>query len=203
MTRRFDADYRETATLRDGSTVELRPVRPDDKPIFLDGFARLSPESRYLRFFTGKEHLSAEELRYLTEVDGEKHFAIGAIRPDGVGAGVARFIRLDDEPEVAELAVTVVDEMQRKGLGRILLERLVEAARERGVTHFRAEVLASNTAMLALLEGQVATKTLEGGAVQVDFQVPAAAPAGGLTSLLELAAKRLLSFRRVFDRQPS
>src|SRR5262249_26789271 len=106
--RRFDASYRETLELRDGSTVELRPIRPEDKPIFLDGFARLTPESRYLRFFTGKDHLTDAELAYLTEVDGERHFALGAIAPDGRGAGVARFVRLEDEPDVAELAVTVV-----------------------------------------------------------------------------------------------
>src|SRR5215813_10393760 len=144
MPRRFDADYREKVVLKGGTEVVLRLVRPDDKPLFVAGFARLSPESRYFRFFTGKDHLTDAELRYLTELDGENHLAIGALGPDGQGAGVARFIRLAQEPEVAELAVTVVDSMQRKGLGRILSERLMAAARERGVKRLRAEILAEN-----------------------------------------------------------
>jgi ribosomal protein S18 acetylase RimI-like enzyme len=203
--RRFGPEYRETVTLRDGSTVELRPIRPDDKARLVEAFARLSPESRYLRFFTGKDHLSADELRFLTEVDGEQHFALAATLPDGAGAGVVRFVRLKDQPHVAELAITVVDAMQHKGLGRILLDRLVEAARERGVTHFRAEVLATNAPMLALLEGQVATQTRSGSLLVVDFPLPdpAPSPSGArLTRFLELSAKRLLSFPRAFDREP-
>jgi GNAT superfamily N-acetyltransferase len=203
MARRFDASYRETVTLHDGASVELRPVRPDDKPAFLDGFARLSRESRFLRFFTGKDHLSADELRYLTEVDGELHFALCAIAAGDVGVGVARFVRQADEPEVAELAVTVVDAWQHKGLGRILLERLVEAARERGVARFRAEILASNAPMLALLEGQVATREQQGSELLVELPLPELYRPGPLAQLLQLAARRLLSFRRVFDRRGS
>jgi len=65
--------------------------------------------------------------------------------------GIARFIRLKDDPAVAEAAVTVVDHMQRRGLGKLLVSALAQAARERGITRFRAEVLRTNEAMLALL----------------------------------------------------
>ncbi|HKA89393.1 MAG TPA: GNAT family N-acetyltransferase [Haliangiales bacterium] len=216
--RRFDASYREAVTLGDGTQAQLRLLRAEDKPLIVDGFARLSTESRYMRFFGAKDHLSDDELRYLTEIDGENHFALGAVAvgADGVerGLGVARFVRLADEPEVAELAVTVIDAAQRKGLGRILCERLMAAAHERGVRRFRAEILASNAAMLALVRGQVAATVRrdEGTTLVIDFQVEEGAPAGeaprpalgGLIAhLLSLAAKRLVSFRRVYDRRSS
>ena len=112
--RYFDADYAELARLRDGTPVQLRLVRASDKELVRKGFARLSPESRYLRFFAPKDHLTERELSYLTELDGEHHLAIGAERvPTGAdgpeGLGVARFIRLADDPAVAEAAVAVLD----------------------------------------------------------------------------------------------
>jgi len=197
MSRRFDESYLETVVLNDGSEVVLRLLRPDDKDRLAAGFARLSSESRYQRFFTGKERLTETELRYLTDVDGDRHFAICAIAPDGEGAGVARFIRMPKEPEVAEFAITVVDEMQRRGLGRILTDRLLAAASERGVKLLRAEVLADNRAMLAILAGKVAGRVRNGTSVSLDIPVPDA-PAD---EILKLAAQRLLSFRRAYDRQ--
>lgn len=70
-------------------------------------------------------------------MDGERHFAMGAIGPEG-SVGAARFIRLADDPDVAEFAVTIIDDMQRKGLGPVFYERLTAAARERGVKNLRA-----------------------------------------------------------------
>src|SRR5215510_13319274 len=108
----------------------------------------MSPQSRYLRFFTPKACLTEDELRYLTEIDQERHFALGASTVDERdGLGVARFIRLDGEPGVAEAAIAVVDEMHGQGLGSLLFMRLVAAARERGVERVRCEVLGSNLAM--------------------------------------------------------
>jgi GNAT superfamily N-acetyltransferase len=162
--RHFDEAYTERATLTDGSEVLLRLVRPTDKQLFVRGLEQLSGPSRYRRFFTTKGHFTATELAYLTEFDGQDHLAIGAMResPDGEpeGLGVARFVRSKDMPEVAEAAVAVVDHMHRKGLGRLLFVRLVAAARERGITRFRAEVLADNQAMLQLAE-QLAPNEIE------------------------------------------
>src|SRR5262245_19880796 len=111
-------------------------VRPDDKERLRRGFHRLSPEARYLRFFTPKVDLSEDELRYLTETAGVRHVAIGAVRAgdDEEGLGVARFILLDDAPGTAEAAVAVLDEIQGQGLGTLLFLRLLAAARERGVS---------------------------------------------------------------------
>ena len=146
----------EEKTLRDGTQVTIRPIRPDDKEELLRGFSRLSPASRYSRFHSFKQALTESDLRYLTEVDGASHVAIVAVTAShdlrrDVGIGVARFVRDPNEPDLAEAAITVADDHQGKGLGKLLLVRLVEAARERGIRRFQAEVLAENTPMVSLL----------------------------------------------------
>jgi GNAT superfamily N-acetyltransferase len=156
-TLRYDDGFEEEVTLNDGTRVRLRLLRPSDKDQLERGLARLSPESQYLRFFSPKVRFTPAELRYLTEFDGWNHLAIGAaeIDTEGVerdGIGVARFVRLPEEPTVAEPAVTVVDDRQGQGLGGMLVLRLIEAARERGILHFRSEFLAENTPMRELFE---------------------------------------------------
>lgn len=180
---RFDGDFSEQAVLRDGTRAQLRCVRAEDKELLREGFARLSPESRYRRFLSAKNHLSDHELRYLTEVDGDRHFAIGARRldADGVeaeGLAIARYVRLPEQPEVAEAAIAVVDPMQGQGLGTLLLRRLVEAAIERGVKRFRCVVLASNDPMRHLLEslGLEVQESHDGDLLLVDVPLPEAMP---------------------------
>jgi len=176
---RFGDDYREDVTLKDGTRVVLRMVRPSDREHLRRGFARMSPKSRYFRFFTAKESLSEEELRRLTEVDGENHVAIGAVRPgndgDGEGLGIARFFRLRDEPDVAEPAIAVVDDFQGRGLGTLLLHRLGAAAMERGITCFRCEVLADNQRMRSILEKASPDAWFArpvGGIVELELRLP-------------------------------
>lgn len=153
---RYDASYEETVELSDGQRVHLRLTRPSDKEMLLEGFERLSPDSRYARFMAPKSKLTESELRYLTEVDGVDHFAIGAIRRHLVskdeGVGIARFVRLQEKPDTAEPAVTVSDDYQGKGLGSVLLQRLIEAAWERDVRWFVTELLADNTASRRMIE---------------------------------------------------
>jgi GNAT superfamily N-acetyltransferase len=153
---RYGESYEETVQLSDGQRIHLRPMRPSDKQMLLDGFEHLSPDSRYARFMAPKSTLTDRELRYLTEVDGIDHFAIGAIRrhlvskPEGVGS--ARFVRLSDRRDTAEPAVTVLDSFHGKGLGSIMLQRLIEAAWERDVRWFCTELLADNTASRRMIE---------------------------------------------------
>src|SRR6266550_461675 len=121
--------------LRDGTLVVVRPIRSDDKPLLLDGFRRLSDESRLRRFMAPMRELSDEQLRYLTEIDYVDHFAWVALLADRptFGIGVGRYIRLDAEPGVAEVAITVVDEYQGRGLGTLLLGILAGTARIAGI----------------------------------------------------------------------
>jgi RimJ/RimL family protein N-acetyltransferase len=138
--------------LRDGSTVLIRPVRPVDAPLLADGFARLSARSRQLRFLTQKKELSPAELRYFTDVDHHDHEALGALNhADGRGVGIARYVRDADDPQAAEIAVTIIDDWQGRGLGTDLVAQLSERARAEGIRRFTALVAADNPAMAGLL----------------------------------------------------
>ena len=79
-TYHFHRDYEETVHLKDGTRVVLRPIRASDSQLLLEGFERLSPQSRYTRFLAPKKKLTDKELRYRTEVDGIDHFALVALR---------------------------------------------------------------------------------------------------------------------------
>jgi ribosomal protein S18 acetylase RimI-like enzyme len=150
----YGPDYHEPVVLADGSPARLLSLRPEHAPELLKGFARLSQRSRYHRFFGAKRVLSPEELKGLTVLDGQERYAIAAIvrtLRGWEGAAVGRIVRVAGTPGTAEFAITVLDEFQRRGLGRLLLDRLANAARERGYHELRGEVLAENRAMLGLL----------------------------------------------------
>jgi GNAT superfamily N-acetyltransferase len=202
---RFDPrDYEEEVVLKDGTAVVLRAVRPEDKELFARGFEELSPETRYRRFFASRQRLSERDLTYLTELDGDRHFAIGAVQRDAVqreiGLGVARFVRTAEDATVAEPAVTVIDAFQNRGLGGLLCRRLGEAAAERGITRFRSEVLVSNDPMRHILESLApgATVKVEDDTATIEFDVvpPAPEPANIFEQLLKAAARGLLILRR-------
>jgi RimJ/RimL family protein N-acetyltransferase len=138
--------------LRDGSQVLIRQVQPADASLLADGFARLSIQSRWMRFLTPKRELSLAELRYLTQIDHHDHEAIGAVdRADGRGVGVARFVRDAADPQAADLAVTVIDAWQGRGLGTELLTRLADRARDEGIRRFTALAMADNAAVAGLM----------------------------------------------------
>ncbi len=152
--RLFPVTGLESIRLRDGSHVAVRPIAPDDKQLLKDGFERLSMESRYRRFFSPLPRLTSAQLRYLTEVDHHDHEALAALDPaNGDLVAVARFIRSQEEPRVAEVAVTVVDDWQGRGLGSALQDALADRAREEGIDTFSAVVQADNMASLRMLEG--------------------------------------------------
>ncbi len=175
----FDAEYCEVASLRDGDKVHLRLIRPTDKDLLQAGFQRMSPQSRYRRFLAAKVRLTAAELRYLTELDHVDHLAIAAEHladPDRLeGVGVARFVRYQSGGDVAEAAVAVIDDFQGRGLGSLLLQRLIAAARERGIIKLRFEVLSQNRPMHELLNGLARDATCiahDGGVAVIDFDLP-------------------------------
>jgi RimJ/RimL family protein N-acetyltransferase len=144
--------------LRDGSQVLIRPVHRTDAPLLADGFDRLSATSRWMRFLTAKKELSPAELRYLTDLDHHDHEALGALdHRDGRGVGIARFIRDAGDPHAADLAVTIVDDWQGRGLGTELLARLSDRARQEGIHRFTALVAVDNVAMAGLLRNMFAS----------------------------------------------
>lgn len=147
-------------TLRDGSKVTLSPVLKSDREFFEKGFEELSIDSRFARFGQGVAGLSDWELDYLTDVNQRTHVAWGAA-VDGEVAGAARYI-LDLESNVAEVAITVLDSVQNRGVGRALLIALVSAARADGVEELWFEARADNRAVKRLLSeievGQMLTE---------------------------------------------
>jgi len=206
--RHFTRDYVEHATLRDGTPILLRLLRPEDKPRLRAGFETLSPESRYARFLSPKRALTDDELDYLCDIDQETHFAIGAQSRDApgepAGLGIARFIRLAD-PTIAEPAVTVADEVQGRGLGKLLLLRLCAAAVERGIERFHCEVLGSNAGMAALLAEVAPDRTIQvgQGVMTIELVVPHVSasepvigppPQGSLYRLFRAAAKNAIEW---------
>lgn len=163
--------------LDDGTKVLFRPITPDDKERLQRGMEELSEESRYRRFFAAVDHLSEEQLRYFTELDWEDHFAWLAVLPDTPGqpgVGVARAIRLPDDPAAAEAAVTVIDSYQRRGVGRALLQLLARSAIERGIGRFIMMVLGDNEPMLSLMHRLGAESDgMEGSVVRMHVALPA------------------------------
>lgn len=168
----------------DPPAVAIRPIRDDDHDRLSESHERLSPESRYRRFFAVKPHLTKADLRYLVEIDGCDHFALVATRPEVDGepiVGVARFIRIPENREVAEVAIVVADDEQGRGVGTQLVARLAEQAVARGVRRFRATMLADNLPIhrlfQSLAEGPVEYRRL-GEISEMEFGLPGAAGAG-------------------------
>jgi RimJ/RimL family protein N-acetyltransferase len=139
--------------LADGTAVVIRPIAPADKRLLQGALRVASPETVRRRFLSPKLRLSEAELRYLTEVDGSDHVALIAVLADQPNrfAGVARFVRLREDPATAEVAITVADNQHRKGLGTILTRMLADEARARGVQTFTATILGDNVAAQRLM----------------------------------------------------
>ncbi len=178
--------------LRDGSHVRIRQGRRSDRELLLRGFRRLSPESRYRRFLVPMPRLTQATVRHLTDIDHHDHEAMIALDEQGIEAlGVARYVRHPDRPGAAEVAVTVVDDWQGRGLGTLLLEVVSARAREEGVLTFTAWMLARNEEMMDLFQhlGPVQVVGREAGTVEIEVAIPTAGVAPELRELLRLAAE--------------
>ncbi len=148
--------YHSQLSLPTRQGLLVRAIRPGDRDALLRGFRQLSPASVRDRCFNVRLDLSEAELDYLTHVDFVDHVALvaeveaeGEYRPAAVG----RFVRLDDNPGHAELAITVLDEYQGLGVGSALLNALIECARELGLSHLDATFFAENRRVAGLLRG--------------------------------------------------
>ena len=154
----------------------------------------MGPESRQLRFFGPVIRLTGDQLTYLTDVDHHDHEALVAIDADsGDGIGVARFVRFADD--VAEPAVSVVDEWQGRGVGSLLLDELADRAREEGIAFFAAPVLAQNETAISLLSRLGDASTTNNGSeveVLVALEPGQTGAAPGLHSLLRHAAEHAI-----------
>jgi RimJ/RimL family protein N-acetyltransferase len=171
----------------------VRPVRSDDKHHLRQAFERLSPESRFRRFFAPLDALSPRDLSYLTEVDHRDHEAIVGVNPENGGIiGDARYVRSDD-PTEAEVAVIVGDPWQGHGVATALLERLVERARAEGIDHFVALVMSDNKDAIAAFRAMAPESKLRRSAsghteILIDLPEPGRLRESRLGRMLSAAA---------------
>jgi len=179
-------------TLRDGTRILIRPIRPDDKEKLVEGLERLSPESRYRRFLRPVKQLSERELRYLTEIDYTSHYAVGALavdHPDQPGLGIARYVRDPVDPHVAEAAVAVIDDMHGRGIGSLLLDHLIDAARRNGIDVFRSWALAENRTVIEGLQALGADLEYVDGLIRIDLDLPERFQGSNLEQALRASAE--------------
>jgi RimJ/RimL family protein N-acetyltransferase len=162
--------------LRNGVRLLVRPIRPGDADALVALHARLSADTIYRRYFGVRPHLSPADVDRFTHVDGRSRFALVAMQGSDLVA-VARYEGLPGERS-AELAVVVDDALQHQGVGRLMLERLVDVAREAGLDTIQADVLAGNTAMLGLLRalGLPRRSVSDGDTVTVLVDLSGSAP---------------------------
>ena len=198
MTRRY--------TLADGQVVVIRPLLYGDRSQLAAGVAALSPRSRRLRFHSPAA-LDDDDLEYLVNIDYEDHFACVALFPDdparggagaGMGVGVGRYVR-EEDPTIAELAVTVLDEYQRRGIGTLLTRTLSEIAAEKGIRTFVSYVQWENRGVIDRLiaEGARAVPS-EPGLARVEVDLPRTAdelPDSYLHRLLAASATCVANLR--------
>jgi RimJ/RimL family protein N-acetyltransferase len=136
-------------TLKDGASVHIRPIQPEDQQTLVEGFTRLSPLTVYQRFLSPLPELTPGMARHLSQVDYRRRLAlIAETKTEPVG--VVRYEPTDD-PGLAELGLVIVDTWQNRGLGRILLREILHAAEGNGIHRFCGSVLAENRRMLRLL----------------------------------------------------
>lgn len=160
----YPAGDAQDVVLKDGTAMHLRPIRESDESGLLALYDRLSPESLYFRFFAVPDK-DAGKAAYLAHVDYESRYAVVAEKA-GILVGVARWERLLERPGHAEVAFTVADDFQGRGLGSILFRRLAALARAKGIAVFEAEVLKSNERMLRVFERTgLPTSTRDQGAI--------------------------------------
>ncbi len=156
----------------------IRPIRARDKALLVRGLQRLSPESARARFLSPKLRFTSDELRYLTEVDGAWHVALVAVRADDPSclAAVGRYVRLEDEPATAEIAIVVADDLQGQGRGRHLGQLLAQHARDRGIERFMALMASDNVPAHRLFAtiSQALTTESEAGVDRVLLDLAAA-----------------------------
>jgi acetyl coenzyme A synthetase (ADP forming)-like protein len=176
---KYARGYSTAAVLKDGGSILIRAIRPDDKERLLDLLDRMSAQSVYFRFFRTRRRLSDEEIKKYTEVDFDRDVGLVATLSE-VGAeriiGVGRYSILDEmpgEPRRAEVAFAVVDAHQGRGIGTLLLEHLAPMARANGVARFEADVLGENNRMLQMFatSGLSVERSFDSGIFHFSFSI--------------------------------
>ncbi len=170
------AAYSVVETLRDGRSVIIRSLKPEDRGAMLSAVGRVGAQSLYRRFFGAKRGFTEAEVDFFVNVDFVKHVALVAVVNESGGKDVkdtiiggARYIVT--QAGTAELAFAVIDQYQGQGIGTLLLRHLVVIARESGLQKLEAEVLPENAPMLAIFHNFGFAARRSGGAVHVTLNL--------------------------------
>lgn len=142
-------------TLDDGLPVLLRPLRREDAPRLQEGFKRLSQLARRRRFLEHVDELTEEHLQQIVSPNDVNHVAWGAMsleRPDDPGIGIARYVRLKDDPHAADVAIVIADDYQGRGTGFVLQACLHLTAHRNGIRSFFYDVLSDNERIIKHLK---------------------------------------------------
>jgi RimJ/RimL family protein N-acetyltransferase len=177
-------NYEVADKLKDGTAVTIRAIRPDDKNRLAEAFKNLERESVYTRFFRFKKNLTEDELKTATEVDFENTVALVVTIPaDGgnetiIGAGRYVMYHPPNTQRSAEIAFTVEEDFQGRGIASRILRHLIQIAREKGVSRFEAEVLAENRSMLAVFarSGLPVKQSYEGDTLHITLSLSGQTP---------------------------
>jgi RimJ/RimL family protein N-acetyltransferase len=169
----YPRELERDVALRDGVTVRVRPIRPDDAPRLVAAYERLSTHSAYQRFFSAMRRLPPDWARFLATVDYQTRLALIAERPgqgNGELLGVARYEPTDDG--APEVAFVILDAWQNRGLGTMLFHALLAAGAARGFRQFRAWILADNMRMLDHIHryGDIEQRRRDGPVVELIFR---------------------------------
>lgn len=174
ITKNIDVVSEFNLPMVNGVDILFRPVMPEDRQTIIEGMLELSKQSRYFRFFSPISSLPDSLLEYLTHIDQNNHVAWIAVsqkKVDHNGVGISRFIRLPDEPEIAEIAMVVLDRFQKTGVGTYLMALLYHSALIKGIKILRAFVLAENKIMSDWLGQLGALGKFENGVYKMDLKV--------------------------------
>ena len=182
-------EYRHEAILRDGASIMIRALRPDDRGRLVALFASMSPRSIRHRFFGAKAELLDSDLAYLESLDGSALAALAATTRRGADEqilGIGRYIRVSGSSSSAEVAFEVGDADHGRGIGTLLLDHLARIARRHQIASFRAEVEADNGQMLDVFSrsGFAIAESLDRGVFHVEL------PIADTDTFLRAAAER-------------
>jgi acyl-CoA synthetase (NDP forming)/RimJ/RimL family protein N-acetyltransferase len=197
----YPREWEADVLLADGGVAHLRPIRPSDADRLVAFYERVSPESKYLRFFAPYPRLSDRDVKRFTEVDYVNRVAFILTLGENMIA-VGRYDRVEDDH--AEVSFLIEDAHQGRGIAQLLLEHLAQAARERGITRFVAEVLPENRRMAKVFAeaGYRVSKGIEDGVLAVEFPILPTDTSVGVMERREHRAesasvRRLLSPERI------
>jgi RimJ/RimL family protein N-acetyltransferase len=179
----YPSEHEETLRTPDGQEVFIRPIRPDDESMMREMFYQFSEQTKYLRYHAALKTMPHNKMQVFCTVDYDAEMAIVALAgkpPHEDIVGVARYLA-DAERQTAEVAFTVADAFQRKGLGTFFFDKLVRIARTRGIHTFYGYVLVENSGMLKIFHrsGMVIETQTDGDVVRVTMKLPPEAAAGG------------------------